>query len=158
MVMLNYLHRQNSVPGALMQRTRLTSGGKAYLKYQLVIGFSESSRVTTYHDQKAIMKPNHEKKNTRPYTLIGFKPGMDRALRLTGLTTGACHRTAGLNMLILNVLFCGQKLELKRTGFEDALHRIYEILIDCYPPSAMQIDPLRSKRALLFQTFSRSSK
>ena len=44
------------------------------------------------------------------------------------------------------------------TGFEDALHRIYEILIHCYPPSAVQlVDPLRSKKALLFQTFSRLS-
>ena len=31
----------------------------------------------TYHDQKAIMKPNHEKKKTRPYLLIGLRNGTD---------------------------------------------------------------------------------
>lgn len=54
--------------------TSLRSGGKAY------------------HDQNAIMKPNHEKKNTLPYMLIGLKAGMDSAFKLTGLTFGARHK------------------------------------------------------------------
>ena len=42
-----------------------------------------------YHAQKAIMKPNHEKKKTRPYMLMGLKKGMERAFRLIGLISGA---------------------------------------------------------------------
>ena len=33
-------------------------------------------------------KPNHEKKKTRPYMLMGFKKGMARALCVRGLTSG----------------------------------------------------------------------
>jgi len=46
-----------------------------------------------YHDQNAIMKPNQEKKNTRPYMLMGLSAGIDSALRLTGFTLGARHRS-----------------------------------------------------------------
>jgi len=35
------------------------------------------------------MKPNHEKKNTRPYMLMGLKRGIARALRVMGFTSGA---------------------------------------------------------------------
>ena len=52
-----------------------------------------------YHDQNAIMNPNHEKKNTRPYTLTGFRHGIDRALRFTGFTIGALHRVVGSNIV-----------------------------------------------------------
>lgn len=45
------------------------------------------------------MNENHEKKNTRPYILMGFRPGIDLALRLTGLIWGACHNNIGLYML-----------------------------------------------------------
>ena len=70
---------------------------------------------------------------------------------------GACHRTAGLNILILNLLVRGQKTELKRAGYEERCAP--QDLRDSYtliPASAMPIDPPRSKKALLFQTFSRS--
>lgn len=43
----------------------------------------------TYHDQNANMKPNHEKKKTRPYLLTGLKMGTERAFWLMGLTSGA---------------------------------------------------------------------
>jgi len=69
--------------------TSLRSGGKAY------------------HDQNAIMKPNHEKKNTLPYMLIGLSAGMDSAFKLTGLNFGARHKVA-----ISKAIFtrCGWKL------------------------------------------------
>jgi hypothetical protein len=41
------------------------------------------------------MKPNHEKKNTLPYMLIGFKAGIDLAFLDTGLTSGALKRIKG---------------------------------------------------------------
>lgn len=50
------------------------------------------TKVSLLTNQKATKNPNHEKVNTRPYILKGFKAGMDRALRLTGLTTGALQR------------------------------------------------------------------
>lgn len=47
-----------------------------------------------YHDQKAIMNPNQEKKNVRPYVVeIGLKKGIERAFWLTGLTSGARQRS-----------------------------------------------------------------
>lgn len=52
----------------------LTSGGKAY------------------HDRNAIMKPSHEKKNTRPYLSAGLRMGTERALWLRGLSSGAWTR------------------------------------------------------------------
>lgn len=42
------------------------------------------------------MNPNQEKKNTRPYTLIGLKKGTERAFRVIGLTSGASQRYANL--------------------------------------------------------------
>lgn len=56
---------------------------------------SDKSGGKAYHDQKAIMKPNQEKKNTRPYMLIGLSIGIDLAFLLTGFTNGACHSDAG---------------------------------------------------------------
>lgn len=35
------------------------------------------------------MKPNHEKKKTRPYLLMGLNIGTERAFLLIGLTSGA---------------------------------------------------------------------
>lgn len=53
-----------------------------------------------YHDQKAIMKPNHEKKNVRPYVVeMGLKKGIDRAFWLTGLTSGARQRSEKVSIL-----------------------------------------------------------
>ena len=59
----------------------LSSGGKAY---QL---------------QNATKKPNQEKKKTRPYLLIGFNKGKERAFLLMGLTSGALNRSAGLRVM-----------------------------------------------------------
>ena len=53
-----------------------------------------------YQAQKATMKPNQEKKNTRPYMLIGLKKGMERAFRLIGFTSGASHRTESVNAMM----------------------------------------------------------
>lgn len=56
-------------------------------------------------DQNAIMNPNHEKKNTRPYMLKGLRPGMLLAFLLTGFNKGAFHNVVMLNIL-LNVVIC----------------------------------------------------
>jgi hypothetical protein len=53
------------------------------------------SSFNTYHERNAIMKPNHEKKNTLPYMLIGLKAGIDLAFLDTGLTSGALKRIKG---------------------------------------------------------------
>ena len=55
----------------------------------------------TYHDQKAIMNPNHEKKKTRPWILITLNRGTERALWLMGLSSGALQSKAGLKPTIL---------------------------------------------------------
>ena len=55
--------------------------------------------LKAYQDQNATKKPNQAKKKTRPYILMGFSPGIERALRLTGLTTGALHSVVGSNIL-----------------------------------------------------------
>jgi hypothetical protein len=57
------------------------------------------------------MKPNQEKKKTRPYILIGFRPGMERALWLMGLTTGAVQRVVGLNMMALEDEKCSSSTD-----------------------------------------------
>ena len=55
----------------LIREGRRTNGGKAN------------------HDRKATMKENQEKKNTLPYLSRGLSIGMDRALSVTGFTSGA---------------------------------------------------------------------
>ncbi len=60
---------------------------------------SDEVQQCAYQDQNATKKPNHAKKKTRPYMLTGFRPGIERALRLTGLTTGAFHSVVGSNIL-----------------------------------------------------------
>ena len=55
----------------------------------------------TYQDKKAIMKPNQEKKNTRPYTVMGLSIGIDRAFLLIGLTSGVAQRREGLKPAIV---------------------------------------------------------
>jgi hypothetical protein len=47
-----------------------------------------------YHERKAIRKPNQEKKNVRPYLLMGFRTGIERAFLLMGLISGALHNWA----------------------------------------------------------------
>ena len=47
-----------------------------------------------YQLQKATKNPHHESKKTRPYMLRGFKAGIDFALWLTGLISGALHSEA----------------------------------------------------------------
>lgn len=46
------------------------------------------------------MKPNQEKKKTRPYTLMGLSIGIERAFLLIGLISGAVHSTFGLNPMM----------------------------------------------------------
>ena len=55
----------------------------------------------TYQDKKAIMKPNQEKKNTRPYTVMGLSIGIDRAFLLIGFTAGVAQRREGLKPAIV---------------------------------------------------------
>jgi hypothetical protein len=55
--------------------------------------------VVSYQLQKAMKNPNHEKKNTLPYWLMGFSIGMDLAFLLMGLMTGAVQSTDGENMV-----------------------------------------------------------
>lgn len=47
-----------------------------------------------YQLQKAMKKPHHESRKTRPYMLIGLNAGIDLALWLTGLISGAFHSVA----------------------------------------------------------------
>jgi len=53
----------------------------------------------SYQDQKAMKKPNQEKKNTRPYWLTGFKTGIDLAFLLIGFSSGAFQRALMENMI-----------------------------------------------------------
>jgi hypothetical protein len=55
------------------------------------VGSDWSEYGNAYHDQKAIKKPIHEKKKTRPYWLTGLKTGMDLAFLLYGLSSGAAQ-------------------------------------------------------------------
>lgn len=60
---------------------------------------TDNSGGNAYQDQKAMKKPNQEKKKTRPYMSMGLNTGIDRALWLIGLTSGARHSTEGENMV-----------------------------------------------------------
>lgn len=51
-----------------------------------------TSGGNAYHERNAIINPNVEKKKVRPYMLIGFKTGIDRALWLAGFIAGADQR------------------------------------------------------------------
>lgn len=42
-------------------------------------------------------KPSHEKKKTRPYVSRGLRMGTERALRLTGLSSGVLTRTRSMS-------------------------------------------------------------
>jgi len=53
---------------------------------------SVNSGGKAYHDRNAIMNPDQEKKNVRPYLFNGLRIGIERALRLIGFTSGAVHR------------------------------------------------------------------
>jgi len=61
------------------------------LRSRLIV--MDMSGGKAYHDQKAMKKPNHEKKNTLPYGSTGLKTGIDRAFLLIGLTRGAFQST-----------------------------------------------------------------
>lgn len=60
-----------------------------------------------YQDQNAIKKPNQEKKNTLPYSLIGFKKGTERAFLVMGFISGACQRSVTLKPILDIGLLCG---------------------------------------------------
>ena len=74
---------------------KVNNGGKAYLGELLYT--TKKSVEHSYHDRNATMNPNQVKKKVRPYLSNGFRIGMDLALRLIGLTTGAVHSWDGLN-------------------------------------------------------------
>lgn len=78
--------------------TSWRSGGNAYLALVVNRSTVELSQITTYQDQKAMKKPNQEKKNTRPYRQIGFSRGIERAFLLIGLTSGSVQSSDTLNM------------------------------------------------------------
>lgn len=61
----------------------------------------------TYQDQKASKNPNHEKKKTRPYLLIGFSTGIDLALWLAGLISGSLQSSETLKAMATTLLFVG---------------------------------------------------
>ena len=60
-----------------------------------------SGSDASYQLQKAMKKPNHEKKNTRPYLLIGFSTGMLLAFWLIGLIAGALHKLVSVTMMAM---------------------------------------------------------
>ena len=63
-------------------------------------GFLKRTRGgKVYQAQKATINPNQEKKNTRPYRLMGLKKGIERAFRLIGFTSGASHRAEIVNAM-----------------------------------------------------------
>lgn len=86
---------------------------------------TDSSGGKAYQLQNAIKKPNQEKNQTRPYILIGLRPGIDRALWLIGLTSGALKSSIGL--YILAVLCEVTGLNLRCRG----------VVWDCSRPSGM---------------------
>ena len=53
-----------------------------------------------YQAQKAIMKPSHEKKKTRPCLSKGLRIGTLRAFLVTGLSAGARQRSETLNPIV----------------------------------------------------------
>lgn len=59
----------------------------------------KTSADLPYHDQNATINPNHEKKKVRPYVVdTGLRNGIDRALWLIGLTSGARQSSAKVSM------------------------------------------------------------
>lgn len=62
------------------------------------------------------MNPNQEKKKTRPYRLRGFRPGIERAFRLTGLTSGALQRIVGSNMMYVYTVYTVEKADNTRSN------------------------------------------
>ncbi len=65
-----------------------------------VAGLNVPEGGNVYQAQKAIMNPNQEKKNTRPYMLMGLKKGIDRAFRLIRFTSGADQRSESLSPMV----------------------------------------------------------
>lgn len=55
--------------------------------------------------QNATKNPNQANVNTRPYILMGLSPGIERAFRLTGLTTGALHNVV-ISYIIVGFQVC----------------------------------------------------
>jgi len=74
---------------------KVNNGGKAYLGE--LVDTIKKNVEHSYHDRNATMNPNQVKKKVRPYLSNGLRIGMDLALRLIGLTTGAVHSWDGLN-------------------------------------------------------------
>lgn len=76
---------------------RVSSGGNAYLSRVNIFFLRSREGRWTYQDKNATMNPIQEKKKVLPYLLRGFNSGMDRALPLRGLISGAAQSMEGLN-------------------------------------------------------------
>ncbi len=84
--------------------TRTSNAATKEMMLELAMSFWERLRSflmvsvinggKAYQLQKAMKKPHHESKKTRPYMLRGFKAGMDLALWFTGFIFGAFHSRA----------------------------------------------------------------
>jgi len=61
----------------------------------LVNAATRDSNVTD-QERNATKNPDHEKKKVRPYLLIGLRTGIERALWLMRLTSGASQRCEAL--------------------------------------------------------------
>lgn len=92
------MKRTNSVPESAAILELATSTVDRRRSRLIVIVISGGN---AYHDQKAMKNPHHEKKNTLPYWLTGLKTGIDLALRLIGLTSGADQSTEMGNMVAM---------------------------------------------------------
>jgi len=81
-----------------------------------------------YHERKAIRKPNQEKKNVRPYLLMGFKTGIERAFLLMGLIFGALHKWAkakGISAVVTELHpICGRSVVVEDLKFAMRRYRL----------------------------------
>lgn len=89
MVAVNWRCRQR--PTISIHDLLQLCAGEGYLK--------RTRGGNVYQAQKATINPNQEKKNTRPYMLMGLKKGIERAFRLIGFTSGASHSTEIVNAM-----------------------------------------------------------
>src|SRR5690606_36207494 len=79
----------------------ITDCGKFWAKIKLTSGGN------AYHDMNAIITPNVEKTNVRPYWLIRFNTGTECAFPFSGFMLGAVHN-------VLSFMVCIE--EVKRIG------------------------------------------
>lgn len=106
MVMLNYVQDQSE---HLVTLQKVFPANTQIISYQwwkripaASIRNAQNANRTkiAYHDMNATMNPNHANVNTLPYTLAGLSAGIERALWLTGFTSGAFHKSLASNILV----------------------------------------------------------